>query len=292
MKTENSYLNNKNLKKSRTKIRRLLLWFFILVSLFTGLFYFAGHFDLLSVQELNVSNVFFAEEDEVLNKIIANSISSSFWKKFVGPGNILFWKFEKNSECQFLDLPSVRSVDLQTNLATRSVQINIEEREIFGVWCLPIIAKNTEQEFEQEFEKEQKRGKEKIFGDCYGFDKGGIIFTVVPEVRGNLILKVEDSTGRNLQLGQRVLPNEEWLIRIEEYLENLKSFGLKVENILVKNLEFRDWNIKVRNGPELRFSFNFNISDLDSLLNQLVENFDFFSRSYVDFRVENRIFYR
>jgi len=127
---------------------------------------------------------------------------------------------------------------------------------------------------------------------CYWFDKNGVLFAVAPSLEGNAINKVDDFSGRDLKLGDSILgenltPN---LIKIFNVLENsgLGIRALKLENLDLQEIVFEQSQTSL---PKIYFSLRGNpvfispaIEDLKKTGLEKIE--------YVDFRVENRVYYK
>lgn len=156
------------------------------------------------------------------------------------------------------------SASIEKNWLDRSIKVSIQERELFAIWCVQKDA-------------------------CYWLDQNGLAFEEAPETEGSLILKVYDSRQEAL-LGAKVL-EDRFLGNLLMILSNLKKINLPVKKITFDR-ELQELRAETYDGPALLFSVRFNpqlsIESLDSLLKTL----DLKKLSYIDLRVENRIYYK
>ena len=72
----------------------------------------------------------------------------------------------------------------------------------------------------------------------------------------------------------------------------MKNRGLVISKVAVKDLNLEEWEVETARGPVFRFNLNFMPSNLESILDNLDEKFDFGKVTYFDFRIENRIYYK
>lgn len=184
---------------------------------------------------------------------------------FLSSENILIWKQEKISE--FLkNYPQIAELNIEKDYFERTIKIDIKEREKYGIWCQSAVS------------------------NCFWFDKKGIIFAEAPMVEGALINKVEDLTGRDLKIGdtiieQRFLDN---LLKIFAVLDetNLGKGFLNLENLSLQEIIFESPD-RFKIYFSLRFDPAFSVAGIKSLRETGLEKMN-----YIDFRVENRVYYK
>ncbi|MDI6734136.1 MAG: hypothetical protein QMD50_01415 [Patescibacteria group bacterium] len=230
-----------------------------------GLFYFIVNSNFFKVKEINISDVRLISKDQILTAVISKKVSTG-WRAWLGPDNILFWL---GREPVGLDesLAILADLSLAVNLRQKKVSITVEERDFVGVWC-------------------------GSGGRCFAFDETGIVFSLAPKTSGNLILTIQDENEREMNLGQRVLPDPLWFKNMTIILSALKEAQFLPADVLIKNYELKEWEVKSHLGPSFYFSFAFVPGDLPVVLKNLAGRINFSKISYLDFRVSNRIFYK
>ncbi|MFH0712580.1 MAG: hypothetical protein V2A55_01885 [Candidatus Jorgensenbacteria bacterium] len=257
-------------EKKKKRVRgRFLLWsgaFFVLGAVLIGSFYFVLNSSLFKVKGFEVGESRYTPRETLLAALNADMIGRSGFLSILGPDNILFWEFSDKPET--LDnLPLVARVSVETNLTGGKIAVKAEERDFSGIWCLKS-------------------------GDCYAFDDNGVIFARAPEAEGALILKVSDENDRPLILGNPFFVNSVWRENLFKTWEIMRDRGLVISRVVVKNLTLEEWEIKTAAGPVFQFNLNFMPSNLEKILDNLDEKFDFDKVTYFDFRIENRIYYK
>lgn len=259
------YLNNREKRKQRRilklKIYGGLAVFFIL---FVGTGYLIVYSSLFQIRNITQTNADWTQTDA--DKIIGDLknffTNQSKITKFLGSENILIWKQEKISE--FLkDRFQIAELTIEKDYFKRQIKINIKEREKFGIWCSI---------------------------SCWWFDKNGVIFAEALMAEGQLINKVNDFSGRLLKLGEPIL-EEKFTKNILKIFEVLGKSDLKIKSLKLENLELQEVVIDSPSIPKIYFSLRidptFTLIALES-----IKNLGFDKIEYIDFRVENRAYYK
>ena len=222
------------------KVRGRFLWWTGGL-LFAALVVVGGTYLLFHAEFLKatvaVSGMRLTDESSVLKELIANRFDSGALREFMGPDNVLFWYFGGAEDSLASLLPAIQSEKTRVNVFARSVTVDVTERTLVGVWCV-------------------------IGGECYGFDKDGVIFMSVPETSGSLILRVTDENPGIKVPGQRVLPEPDWLGRFLTAIEAVKGSLGGIAAVTVHNVTLHEWRLTLA------------------------------KLSYIDFRVPNRIYYK
>ncbi len=220
----------------------------------------------LAVSSISVSNPT-TLPDAAIVTALRNEMLQSKLRAVIGPGNILFWGLGAKP-ASLETLPELRSVTVDSNLFKKTVSINAIPRSPFGVIC------------------------EATTTTCFTFDDNGIIFSASPDVEGPLILKVNDMTGRNLILGETILPQASWFKNFMSVIQGFSAAHLAIKEVDFNDLSLREWQVVPLQGPVFYFSFDFAPDNLGYLLSTLAERMNFAKTTYVDFRVLDRIYYK
>lgn len=252
-------------KKERKFYWRWFLFFLLFGLVLMAIFYFFLYADFLKVKEVKVIGLRSLPERNFVTLLESEIIAEDRWRAFFGSENIIFWLAvsEKIAE----RLPALSALQIKTDLLSRKVNLLAEERRLAGLWCLPA------------------RG-------CFVFDEKGIAFSRAPLAEGGLILKVTDESGREIQVGEKLLPEPVWFENFMSVLKDLKEAKWIIAAVRVKDLALREWEVVSEAGPVFQFNFDVVPIDFRSVLVNLKKELDLSRLGYVDFRVPNKIYYR
>lgn len=167
--------------------------------------------------------------------------------------------------------PLVASFLVTKNFFNKKLILNIKDREPYGIWCSesqvqPISTEN-----------------------CFWFDEGGFLFSSAPATLGALVKGIYEENGRDLALGSYVLPDQS-LKRMFSIFKVLKAAEVYAIKFTLPDLGSQEIQAETLEGTRLYFSLRvdpaFTLEALQSLRLKLGE------LSYIDFRSENRVFYK
>jgi hypothetical protein len=253
-------------KKKRFKFYLLLGLSAAMVLLLIFAAKFAISWQGLEVSSISVSNPT-AVPNATIITALRNEMLESRLRAVIGPGNILFWGLGVKPSSLSV-LPELRSVMVDSNLLKKTVSIDAVPRVPFGVICQATTT------------------------TCFTFDNSGVIFSASPDVEGPLILKVNDMTGRNLILGETILPQASWFKNFMSVIQGFSSAHLAIKEVDFNDFSLREWQVVPLQGPIFYFSFDFAPDNLGYLLTTLTQRMNFAKTTYVDFRVLDRIYYK
>ena len=191
-------------------------------------------------------------------------------------------EIEKNLNCQNLllasssnikkellgKIPKISDLDVKKNIFKRELIINLIEREEVAIVC-----------------KESK---------CFYIDKSGKVFEDAPQTSGSLIIAINDVSGRNIKLGDKIF-DEVFINSVLEIKEDLfNKMDLRILNFDSMNFPVQD--VKAITSERWYAFFNFKnniksqISALKAALSEKIK--DRTSLQYIDLRIENRVYYK
>lgn len=278
------YLDERQQRKHRRilklKIYGGLILFFILI---IGAGYLIIYSSLFQIKNLTLSNADLTQgnmsinKDEFIDNLKDFFVNHSKIRQFLKADNILIWNNKIES---FLEnYPQIAQLTIEKDYFNRQVNIEIKEREKFGIWC-------------ELTNNQQLITDNLITNNCYWFDKNGIFFAEAPMVEGTLINKIEDFSNRSLKLGDEVL-KEKFLTNLLKILEVLEKADFKIKTLILKNVEFQEIIAEplFLEMPKIYFSLriapHFALPAINSLKNIGLEKIE-----YIDLRVENRAYYK
>lgn len=247
-------------------------WRLPIILLIVGLFligvsYFLLYSKFMKVNEFKIEGISTIDKNTLFGLLAAEVIRGESWRAFFGQDNLIFWLGVKNDSLKE-KIPLLADLKLKTNLWEQRVEISVLERQFKGIWCLV---------------KSQQ---------CFIFDKEGVVFNVAPLAEGNLLLKVNDESNRSINLGQLVLPDFSWFEKMFIVLDMIKKEEMLPADIRIKDINLREWEAAIFNGPRFIFSFESIPENLSEIIKSLKNQLNFSKLYYIDFRIPGRIYYR
>ncbi len=276
------YFDERQIRKRRRilklKIYSGIVAFFILVA---GAAYLIIYSPLFRIKNISVTQLNAAELEErqipygagekidpenVIQDLKNVLVKQSKFAGLLGFDNILVWK-NGNFEEIFKLYPQIAELTIEKDYFERQIGIIIRERQRKGIWCVNDSSDALK---------------------CYWFDKNGVLFEDAPSIEGNLINKVNDFSGRNLEIGAPVLA-EKLFSNLIEIFDVLEKSDLNVKSLKLERIELQE--VVSESSPKIYFSLridpSFGLSALESIKNIGLEKIQ-----YIDLRVENRAYYK
>jgi len=260
-----SYINENRQKRKKLAFKIKICGSFIFLSLFIiGVVYLIIYSPLLQIK--NINSVVLEGDIRNFNEIISDLnfffAARSRIASILGAGNILIW--ENQAEDFLKYQPAISSLTIRKDYFKRTVDINIEGRKKFGVFCSII--------------------------ECWWFDKKGVVFEKASRIEGEIIYNINDLSNRKLEIGERILPQNFFdnAIKIFEVMEEI---GFNIRTLNIDDLELQEAHIESLLIPKIYFSLRF----APKFNNDIFKNFKEIGLQkieYIDLRVENRIYYK
>jgi hypothetical protein len=267
-----SYFEERTVRRRRKKF---LLFFGVgyaalLILLWLGQWFFFKS-PLWNVQHVEIQGEENVSQAQVLDLLHAKALGTPFFSHALGFSNMLAWKSELTETDASL-LPSVKSIAISKNYFTRTISVVVTEREPVGVWC----------------ELPDGQASPTV---CWWFDRDGLVFKKSLPLEGSVVKVVYDTSQQSLGLGTHVLP-QQFLSPLFSVFEVLQTSGLAVQSIRLHTLSSEELEVQTANGPLLYFSLRFSAANTSAVLEKLMQEDSFKKLEYVDFRVENRAYYK
>lgn len=257
---------NKNKNSGSARIKFYVL-FVIFVVILSSLVYLVLYSNFFKLSNLDVQHSIFYDRSEFIDKLSTDIVSSNNYLGLLSNKNVLFWHFAGNEIIEPESFQSLEKVNIDTDIATKHVSINVEEYDFKGIIC-------------------------KSREECYGFNEAGVIYTEAPYVEGSLIFKVNDKSSRSLVLGHKFLPEEEWVERMFDTVESLRKENIGVQSVYVKDIDLKEWGVNLFSGLDIYFSFDFVPENLNQVIKSFFQQSENESYEYVDLRIPGRIYYK
>jgi hypothetical protein len=212
-------------------------------------------------------------EGEILSLLRSRIFYDSKMRHALGFRNMLIWPAAL-SERDMSMLPLLKSAVIEKNYLRHSITVRVSERVPRAVWC---------------FEKTDPLR-------CAWFDDEGVILERALSVEGNLIRRVSDWSQDPLPMKSLILPGQ-FVSNFFTILRVLDETKLALHEIRIEDLGLQEAKVRVRGGPELMFSLRFPSQSALPVLKSLqkgehLRGKSFRDLEYVDFRVENRAYFK
>lgn len=275
------FSSEKKKKKTRGRLILGVSLGVALLLLIAGSLYAAQKYKVFAVQDIRIEGNSATASADIINAFKERIRGGSFFQRMLGEENILSWPTVSN-EKDIRMLPALISLSLTKDYAKRTISLSAVERTPYGIWCTH--QKDAAPESGDSAQPQMDR-------TCAWFDKDGVIFMPSLHVEGMLIKKVDDYSGRSLPWLSKILPPAQ-APHLFEIFALLDAASLPIEEIRFDSAENQEVSAKLKGGPALLFSLRFSPSHVLPVLKDLSSRPDFRQISYIDFRVENRAYYK
>ena len=259
-----------DLSSKRRRLRRVLFWGGILLALgllVAGVLWVVIYSNVFELKEIKIDGETYITEESIREFLRTRAARGAF-TRFLGVDNILAWPRELSGE-DLRELPALSTVKIYRNYAGHTVEAVVTERERVGIWCF--VAKEPQR--------------------CYWFDRGGVLFMPGYYAEGNLTPVLEDRSRDALALGERVLP-ERNIPNLLSIFAALESIHLSVEEVRLDDLGKEEVVAYPHDGPRLLFSLRFPTTGVPAAIAAVAKITPLRDLQYIDFRVENKVYYR
>ncbi|GEM_PF-6378700 len=236
-----------------------LVWFSLLGLIFIGLAGVVLRFPFFRYERIEISGESHVPRADLLAELRAYPLHTALGR-FLGYDHFFLWG---NASIVLPELILAR-VDILRDVVHRVLRVVVADRERVLVWC----------------------GGE---SQCAWVDPRGVAFQYAPFAEGQLITSISED-GVLPPLGATVLPDDQFT-RLRRVVGIVQSAGLMVERI-VFDRKLLEVAVTARNAPALAFSLRFDSSFAATVLSALSVRKDFRNIGTVDFRVEQKAYYR
>lgn len=271
------------------------------VILISGIIY-CIHFSKVFV----IKNIEISGAQNPLTETVIKDLKDYFPKQskiysWLGVDNILVWGADTE---EFLIVhPQLSELKISTHYLDHIVFIEVKERKKYGLWCqqnrlttndlepATIIDNSTRSSFTSDVVVPLRGIFSADNQKCYWFDDVGMAFSESPVIESELFKRVSDFSGQEIKLGEKVMP--------EKFFENLKKIFKIIDvsvinsnTIKIKDMSLQEVEVDSLTDPKLLFSLNNNPEFSLSAIDSLKKSGKWGKLNYIDFRVENRAYYK
>lgn len=247
--------------------------------------------EIFAIRTIEISGVPVAYGEQVKNDMEEFYHTHSWTFRFLGAGNILAWDDDSD---QFLDAnPQFKEVRVQKNYLRRTIRIIIDGREKFGVWCAvekgAVAAPPANDAVATTTDGAVVGGMPSH--ECYWFDRDGVLFAKAPYVQSELFNRVHDATGRTLALRDKILPDR-LFVNLVKIFALLERAGINTKTVSLDNLALEEVSTDSVSDPTLYFSLHGSPDFALGAIDAIKKGGSWHTLNYVDFRADNRAYYR
>lgn len=295
--TKTEFYFDEKQRKRRQRILKIRIYSNAVVFslLAAGFFYFLTNSPFLKIKSISAisgeGGEFGAESEELIRDLRIFFASNSEIAALFGPDNILIWRIDIPNFLK--NQPAFSNLEISKNYFKREINVKFEKREKFGAWCQQTLTNADYAQTNAEIEKNQFESVLSLYKSaCWWFDRNGIIFEKAIKAEGEMIYKIQDNSERRLNPGESIFEKRlfENLLKIFEILQmaNLNIKTLYIDNLALEEAEVRPL---INSIPQIYFSLRFDptfaLTAIESLKKTGLEKVQ-----YIDFRVENRVYYK
>ncbi|PCI29287.1 hypothetical protein COB52_02715 [Candidatus Kaiserbacteria bacterium] len=216
--------------------------------------------NFLSVREISIK-----ENVEVktvaIESLILEVTETPKWYIF-SRQNILSFPQEEVESVLLSTFPKIDNVSIKRKILKRKIEIVIEERQTYALWC-------------------QENG------ECYRLDSNGFAFERVFGIQGRVIFK--GGLGESRENVMRVSVSPEYFANASVLIDDLRSIGLETS---VFSFEGSDAIILLESGLEIKVALDKDLKAMVFNLEAVIEELNLQEIQYIDMRFEKRVYYK
>ncbi len=229
---------------------------------------------LFRVKNVEITGNKNVSSQRVMDLIDSEIFDGSAFNRLLGGRNLLSWpKSLSQKTLEFI--PELNSVSIEKNYIKRTVKIAAQEKQPFGSWCLT----------------EAGNSQEAPVQNCFWFDGQGNIFKRAIGMEGSIFTVVDDYSQKDIGIGSKILPNK-FVNNVFSIFRAIAGSGLRVKEMRLDDLSLEEMEVDTYDGPKIYFSLRFPADSAADAIGSIKGKTVFGNLQYVDFRVENRVYYK
>lgn len=259
------------------RTRKRKRFYFVIVVVIVYLVFLAGSWlilwtPLFRIQRIDVVGNETVTREEIVSLLSARVVDEGPFSSLFGLKSFLTWPSKLSGE-DLVPLPTIKSLEIEKNYRDRSVLVTVVEREPYGIWCRTPSPETLESV------------------RCWWFDNEGMIFKKALLAQGSLITAVVDYSQEDLGLRAKILP-QELIPHAFSIFNVLKKSELGIKEVRLEDISLEELVVSTHEGPKLYFSLRFPADNNLAVIENFTAKPGFGKLEYLDFRVENRVYYK
>ncbi len=292
-----SYLSEKQFRKRKFVFKlKIYSGLFIFSILIIGVLYFIIYSSILKVVKIEIVSNAGGAELEQNNKIINDFkiflANRSKLTLILGSDNIISWMGNFNIKKFLNENPLIDDLQIKKDYLLRQIIFEIKKREKFGIWCQQAQIGGDDEQINVNISVNSRENQHESATKCWWFDKNGKIFEKAPKIEGEMIYKVNDFSNRQLAIGSQII-EKNLFDNLLEIFNVIEQAGLNIRTVNLKDPALQEIFIEPprTQSPKIYFSLRIDPSFVLSAIQKLRNEGIFKKVEYIDFRVENRVYY-
>ncbi|MEK7507828.1 MAG: hypothetical protein AAB602_01965 [Patescibacteria group bacterium] len=303
-----NYLSDITVRRRRRRIFAIIGLLCAVIFLLTagGSWFFISS-PFFQIEKIIITGNTFVSQSDAMSLLRATIITGAWWKSLLGLENILVWPDTLSQAGNPVFYPAVKNVSISKNYFKRTVSVRIEERESIGTWCFQ------KTQISDDVNADERGSAQKIgvgaIGEnprinlrestsvCWLFDDEGIIFKRSPSTEGNLLMIVRDYSQKAAGLNSKIIAGQ-YMENFLSIIRVIRESSLGLKEMVIKNLALEEVEVLTRVGaagtenPKFYFSLRFPANGALAAIESLYAKPGFKNLEYIDFRVENKVYYK
>ena len=279
-----AYVPKSKEKRKRRRFYLMPIYVFVVFYLTAaGASWFFLESPFFKIREIKVLGNSAVSETEIMDLLKSGVPDRGFWELVLGFNNFLAWPAAVSSSSLVL-LPEVESLEIDKNYRDRSLTVKVGERKPSDIWCLHAALANADT-------ARRDMDKNLYESTCWWFDDNGVVFKKAILSEGGLIGVIHDYSQGKLGLNLKILPDE-FVPNVISIIKVLEESELSVKEIVLKDLSLRELEVSTYDGPKIYFSLTFPADNFLQVINDFRSKTGLQNLKYLDFRVENKLYYK
>jgi hypothetical protein len=275
---------NEKEKQHSELFRKILIYGGLVLAVFilASFVYAVRYSKFFKIKNINIVGIQSVSSEEFVDNLKNFFTEQSKISRFLGTDNILAWG-DAGADF-FKKYPQFESIRIEKKYFNKEIMIVANEREKFGIWCFKT---------RKDAELEQSRNEAEGINEwCGWFDRNGIIFSEAPVIETEILNRVNDLSDRVIGMGDKVLPDN-FMVNLLEIFSVLEKEDINTKTIYLKDFGLEEVETASVNAtPKIYFSLKFDPKFSLGVIDSLRKSGEWKKLNYVDFRVENRVYYR
>ena len=262
MQIQSTYYKPKKKKKNWKPFLRMVGGLIIIF----GLVYFVFFLPLWKIKKIEASGTEKVSPEELVNA--SEQYLNGFYPGRIPKNNYFLLSEEKLAEYLKNTFPGLKEI-LVTKKFPTDLVIKAKERQKTIVYC----------------------GQEK----CFYLDEDGIAFEPAPEIYGGLNVVLKDNSGREAQIGNKMIGSDLISFALEARKVILSDLNMSLVNFEIINYPTADVNAVMPEGWKILLDSKLSSKEQINALKKVLDDKIKDQRSrleYIDARIGNRVYYK